>query len=518
MSCTGCANSTDGKPAGCKSNGFCSSSGCNKLDVFDWLEGVPLPGGQSPFDAVEVRFKSTRKSFYRNAHALSLMPGDLVTVEASSGHDVGMVSLAGELVRAQMQRKGGTTDSYELRKVIRKSSQDDIDTWHTARKREDETLMEARRVCKEARLDMKVSDVEYQGDGTRATFFYTSEQRIDFRDLLRKLADQFHVRVDMKQIGARQEAGRVGGIGSCGRELCCSTWLTDFRTVTTSAARYQQLALNPQKLAGQCGKLKCCLNYELDMYIEAIKSYPSANAKLKTKQGTGMHVKTDIFGEQMWYIFKKPGEPTAMAGFPVTKVREILAQNKEGVEPEVDLHMAEVRPVVKVEEQSTDYENVSDGAEDLTRFDKKIKTGGNKRNRDGKKRNAESRTPREGGQGPQQPRRDGRKREGGPAGERSARQGPRPEGGRPANGGERPAGDRPARAPRPEGGRPASGGERPAGDRPARQGPRPEGGSPNGGERPAGEGRSRDGRGRKRRGPRPEGPAQGGGGPKPSDA
>jgi cell fate regulator YaaT (PSP1 superfamily) len=333
---------------------------------------VPLPGGQTPFDAVEVRFKSTRKSFYRNPSSggLSLMPGDLVTVEASSGHDVGMVSLAGELVRAQMQRKGGSTDTYELRKVVRKSSQDDIDTWHAARKREDETLVEARRICKDARLDMKVSDVEYQGDGTRATFFYTSEQRIDFRDLLRKLADQFHVRVEMKQIGARQEAGRVGGIGSCGRELCCSTWLTDLRSVTTSAARYQQLALNPQKLAGQCGKLKCCLNYELDMYIEAIKSYPSANAKLKTKHGTGMHIKTDIFGEQMWYIFKKPGEPTAMAGFPVETVREILAQNR---------HRARGGPawpsaLKQGGGQEHGLENVIDGAEDLSRFDKKIKT------------------------------------------------------------------------------------------------------------------------------------------------
>ncbi|MEO7080272.1 MAG: regulatory iron-sulfur-containing complex subunit RicT [Flavobacteriales bacterium] len=487
MSCTGCASGSDGKPAGCKSNGFCSSDGCNKLDVFDWLAGVPLPNGQSPFDAVEVRFKSTRKGFYRNANALSLMPGDLVTVEASSGYDVGTVSLAGELVRAQMQRKNGTTDSYELRKVIRKSTQDDIDTWHKARKREDETLMDTRRICQEARLDMKVSDVEFQGDGTRATFYYTSEQRIDFRDLLRKLADRFHVRVDMKQIGSRQEAGRVGGIGSCGRELCCSTWLTDLRTVTTSAARYQQLALNPQKLAGQCGKLKCCLNYELDMYIEAIKSYPSTNAKLKTTRGTGMHIKTDIFAEMMWYIFKKPGESSAMAGFPIETVRDILAKNKEGIEPEVDLHMAEVKPAAKVEDKSTDYENVLDGGEDLTRFDKKNKTGGGKRKgRDGKPRKASGSAPGgapggassgapagapKDGQAPRQ-RRDGRKRAGGPLGDRPAKQGPRTDA---------------------------------AGHTP-------------GAERPAGEGRSRDGRGRRRKGPRPDGPPSSGGGPKPSDA
>lgn len=202
------------------------------------------------------------------------MPGDLVTVDAAPGFDVGMVSLTGELVRAQMARRNVMVETYELRKVLRKSTQEDIDRWHEARKLEEETMLTARQMVREARLDMKVTDVEYQGDGTKATIYYTAEERIDFRGIVRTMADRFKVRLEMKQIGARQETGRVGGIGSCGRELCCSTWLTDFRSVTTSAARYQQLALNPQKLAGQCGKLKCCLNYELDMYIEAIKSYP----------------------------------------------------------------------------------------------------------------------------------------------------------------------------------------------------------------------------------------------------
>ncbi|HEY0976836.1 MAG TPA: regulatory iron-sulfur-containing complex subunit RicT, partial [Flavobacteriales bacterium] len=280
MACTNCATGKDGKPAGCKNNGHCATGGCNKLPVFDWLAGIPIAGDRQPFDGVEIRFKNTRKAFYRAAAGLQLMPGDLVVVEAAPGHDVGMVSLTGELVRAQMKRKIDLTDTHELRKVIRRATQEDIDTWHAARKQEDETMFAARQMCQEVRLDMKVTDVEYQGDGTKATFYYTSEQRIDFRDLLRRIGDRFKVKVEMKQIGARQEAGRIGGIGSCGRELCCSTWLTDLRSVTTSAARYQQLALNPQKLAGQCGKLKCCLNYELDMYIEAIKSYPSQNAKL----------------------------------------------------------------------------------------------------------------------------------------------------------------------------------------------------------------------------------------------
>lgn len=398
MSCAGCSTvGADGKPAGCKSNGFCSTSGCSKLGVFDWLTGVPLPNGQQAFDGVEVRFKNTRKGFYRNTSGLQLMQGDLVTVDASPGHDVGMVSLTGELVRAQMARRQVTVETYELRKVLRKSTQEDIDRWHVARKQEDETMLASRQMVREAKLDMKVTDVEYQGDGTKATLYYTAEDRIDFRGIVRTMSDRFKVRLEMKQIGSRQETGRIGGIGSCGRELCCSTWLSDFRSVTTSAARYQQLALNPQKLAGQCGKLKCCLNYELDMYIEAIKSYPSQNAKLKTQQGTGAHIKTDIFSGKMWYGFKKPGEPFIMAGFPIDVVRDILAQNKEGVEPTVDLNMAdEPEPLVK----GPDYENVV-GQDDLTRFDSKVKSG-KKRSRGGKGRRDGDRRPGGGGQRPQQ--------------------------------------------------------------------------------------------------------------------
>jgi hypothetical protein len=282
--------------------------------------------------------------------------------------------------------------------------------------------------------------------------------------------------VDLKQIGARQEAGRIGGIGSCGRELCCSTWLTDLRSVTTSAARYQQLALNPQKLAGQCGKLKCCLNYELDMYIEAIKSYPSANAKLKTKQGTGMHMKTDIFGEKMWYFFKRPGEASAIAGFPIDTVREILAQNKEGIEPEVDLHMADAPEPEAVETKHTDYTNVIDGAEDLSRFDSKLKSGGKKRGRGGKKHAHAGGGPNAGGEGQPRTARPERRR--------------RDDGRKP-----RPEGEQKQRPARPEGGAQASGADRPTGER-----------------------RGRDRRDRRRKGPRPNGPPQGGGGNTPAGA
>ncbi len=396
MSCSGCSSvGADGKPAGCKSNGFCSTSGCSKLGVFDWLTGVPLPNGQQAFDGVEVRFKNTRKGFYRNTSGMQLMQGDLITVDAAPGHDVGMVSLTGELVRAQMARRQVTVETYELRKVLRKSTQEDIDRWHAARKQEDDTMLASRQMVREAKLDMKVTDVEYQGDGTKAILYYTAEDRIDFRGIVRTMSDRFKVRLEMKQIGARQETGRIGGIGSCGRELCCSTWLTDFRSVTTSAARYQQLALNPQKLAGQCGKLKCCLNYELDMYIEAIKSYPSQNAKLKTQQGTGAHMKTDIFTGKMWYGFKKPGEAFVMAGFPIDVVRDILAKNKEGLEPEVDLNMAdEPEPLVK----GPDYENVV-GQDDLTRFDSKTKSGKSRGSGRGRDRD---RRPHGGGTRPQQ--------------------------------------------------------------------------------------------------------------------
>lgn len=418
MGCESCSSGKDGKPAGCKSNGYCSNSGCNKLDVFDWLAGVPLAAGQQVFDAVEVRFKNTRKGYFRVPPGMGIQPGDLVTVEASPGHDVGMVSLSGELVRAQMARRNVTVDTYELRKVLRKSTQEDIDRWHEARKREDELMLVAREMVRGARLDMKVTDVEMQGDGTKAIVYYTAEERIDFRGIVRDIADRFKTRVEMKQIGARQETGRIGGIGSCGRELCCSSWLTDFRSVTTSAARYQQLALNPQKLAGQCGKLKCCLNYELDMYIEAVKSYPSQNAKLKTQQGTGMHIKTDIFTGKMWYGFKKPGEPMIMAGFPIDVVREILAKNKEGEIPEVDLQMTdEPAPETK----QPDYENVT-GQDELTRFDNKIKSRsggggrGGKRNRDRDRRPASSGQP--GAQGGQQRAQGGQR----------PQQGPRPEG------------------------------------------------------------------------------------------
>ncbi|MEO0405009.1 MAG: regulatory iron-sulfur-containing complex subunit RicT, partial [Bacteroidota bacterium] len=296
MGCSSCSNNSSGLPNGCKNNGACGVAGCNQMDVFDWLAGMELPAGQKKYDVVEVRFKNGRKSFYRNPSQLDLdlTIGNVVVVESSPGWDVGIVSLTGELVKNQIKIKKAK-DDHELRKVKRLATEEDIQTWQDSRLKEKETMLKARIIAGELELKMKISDVEYQGDGNKATFYYTADERVDFRSLIRKLADAFAVRIEMRQIGMRQEAARIGGIGSCGRELCCSTWLTDFRSVSTSAARYQQLSLNPQKLAGQCGKLKCCLNYELDQYVEAVKHFPKGNVKIQTELGTAFHFKTDIF-------------------------------------------------------------------------------------------------------------------------------------------------------------------------------------------------------------------------------
>jgi len=277
----GCSNCGTGgcSSGGCQSNGTCSSGGCNKLGVFDWLANMKLPQGMKPFDIAEIRFKNGRKSFYKNTKNLSLNVGDIVVVEASPGFDVGVVSIVGELARIQVNKKSGNKENTETPQIYRIANQDDVQKWIEARNLEKEVMYQARTLAVNLNLDMKISDVEYQGDLTKATFYYTSDDRVDFRQLIKDMAEKFKVRIEMRQIGSRQEASRLGGIGSCGRELCCSTWLTDFRSVSTSAARYQQLSLNPQKLAGQCGKLKCCLNYELDMYLDAIKHFPPAETK-----------------------------------------------------------------------------------------------------------------------------------------------------------------------------------------------------------------------------------------------
>ena len=366
MGCSSCS-SGGGSPRGCQNNGTCSSGGCNKLGVFDWLANMQLPSGQAPFDILEIRFKNSRKAFYKNTKNLSLQVGDVVVVEASPGYDVGVVSVVGELARIQVKKKAPSLADNEVQKIQRIATQDDIDKWMRARTLESEVMFQARTLAVNIGLEMKISDVEYQGDLSKATFYYTAEGRVDFRQLIKDMAEKFKIRVEMRQIGSRQEAQRLGGIGSCGRELCCSSWLTDFRSVSTSAARYQQLSLNPQKLAGQCGKLKCCLNYELAMYLEAIKSFPSTESKLQTEKGSAYHIKTDVFKRQMWFGYEgAAGVGTGLIALTPERVKEIIQLNQAGKKP-ADLKAFEEEVVRK----EPDYDNVV-GQDSLNRFDNKF--------------------------------------------------------------------------------------------------------------------------------------------------
>jgi len=373
MSCNTCSTNGRGNyndPSiavkGCgSSTGTCDTGGCNKLNVFDWLADMELLSGQQTFDIVEVRFKNSRKDFFRNNENLTLSIGDVVAVEASPGHDIGVISAIGEVVRLQMKKKKIRTDAEEIKKIYRKAKQQDIDKWHEAQALETQTMYKARTFALHHGLQMKISDVEYQGDKTKAIFYYTAEGRVDFRQLIKTLAEQFRVRVEMKQIGARQEASRLGAIGSCGRELCCSTWLTDFRSVSTSAARYQQLSLNPLKLAGQCGKLKCCLNYELDSYLDAIKDFPNTeNLKLKTARGTAVHQKTDIFKRIMWFTYFD--DMSNFIAVSVDDVKKVIELNKAGQMPE---QLNAIQTVTQEKDETPDYENVV-GQDSITRFDK----------------------------------------------------------------------------------------------------------------------------------------------------
>ena len=363
MSCNSCSTGKDGQPKGCKNNGTCGTDSCNKLTVFDWLANMSLPQGEEPFNGVEVRFKNGRKQYYKNLENLSLSIGDIVATQAQSGHDIGMVTLTGELVRIQMKRKKiDINNEEEVLKIYRKANQKDIDIWSEARDKEETMKVKARQFAIDLKLQMKISDIEYQGDASKATFYYTAEERVDFRELIKMFAKEFRTRIEMKQVGFRQEASRLGGIGSCGRELCCSTWLTDFRSVSTSAARYQQLSLNPLKLAGQCGKLKCCLNYELDAYMDALKEFPRTETKLYTEKGTAVCQKTDIFKGHLWYAYE--GEWMNWHKLTTQQANEIISKNsrKEKV-PNLEDYASELFEDTKVE-----FENVV-GQDSLTRFD-----------------------------------------------------------------------------------------------------------------------------------------------------
>ncbi len=359
--------------------GCCNGHGgtCSKLHVYDWLDDVITIS--NPSDLVEVRFKNTRKDFFRNVNNLKLDQGDIVAVEANPGHDIGIVTVTGDLVMDQMKKHKVTLINGEIRKIYRKAKQADIDKWKESIALEHQTMIRSRQIANELELNMKIGDVEYQGDKTKAIFYYLADDRVDFRQLIRVLADTFRIRIEMKQIGARQEAGRIGGIGPCGREICCASWISNFISVNTNSARYQDISLNPQKLAGQCGKLKCCLNFEVDTYLDAQKDFPAVNVPLETENGSFQYQKADIFKQIFWYsqIGDKSG---TFFPVPVTRVKEILQLNQKGKKVARLMLDIDTKPLV----EKLDFEAGSD-RDTLTRFDDP-KQAGNKKHGNNRRR------------------------------------------------------------------------------------------------------------------------------------
>ncbi len=339
MSCTNCGTAGGGKPNGCKSNGGCSTGGCNRMNAHDWLRNLPIADMDSSCKVIEVSFNNgSRKDFFRNVTLQQFDKGDQIAVEGVSGFDVGEVSLTGEIVRLQMKKRNAREDNPEMKKILRRASDRDIDIWKQNKSREPEAVIRSRAIAKQLKLDMKISQVEMQADGRKATFFYIADGRVDFRELIKVYASEFKVKVEMRQIGARQESAKVGGIGSCGRELCCSTWLTDFKSVTTTAARYQNLSINQSKLSGQCGRLKCCLNYELDTYLDALQFFPDNCDMIQVSKGNAILIKKDIFKNLMWYILPDSNKQYPV---PIERVRKIKSLNQQGIIPE-ELEAVEV--------------------------------------------------------------------------------------------------------------------------------------------------------------------------------
>lgn len=455
MGCGNCGTGADGKPGGCKGNGGCSTGGCNRMNVFDWLSSLPLYDSAKPYPIMEVSFnKGSRKDFYKNNTNNLLEKGDWIAVEGVGGFDIGQVSLTGELVKLQM-KKYGVSENAEMKRVLRSATDEDMEHYRKSKDREPNMLTHSRVIARNHKLEMKLCEVELQADGKKATFFYTADARVDFRELIKSYAGDFKVRVEMKQIGARQESGKVGGIGSCGRELCCSTWLSDFKSVNTTAARYQNLSINQTKLSGQCGRLKCCLNYELDTYMDALRVFPDNAEALETIKGRATLQKRDIFKSLMWYSFSDSNKQYPLS---IVRVKEILKANQQGIKPE-ELQPVELEAVssnksaVKVEMGFVnDVGQISLKA--LERGNKKKKSGGG--NKPTGDRPTEARggsqggKPQQGGNRPQQNRPQqnagGNKPQQQAGGNRPQQQGgPRPQqqGGnkpqQPQQGGQRPA-------------------------------------------------------------------------------
>lgn len=344
MGCGNCGTAANGKPSGCKSNGGCSSGGCNRLNVYDWLSTLPLSDSAKPYPLIEVSFSNgSRKEFFRNNTHHVLDKGQWIAVEGVAGYDLGQVSLTGELVKLQL-KKYGVRELEVTKRVLHPATKEELELCEKQKQREPEVLIRSRAIARSLKLEMKLAEVEIQADGKKGTFFYTADQRVDFRELIKVYASDFKMKVEMKQIGARQESGKVGGIGSCGRELCCATWLTDFKSVNTTAARYQNLSINQTKLSGQCGRLKCCLNYELDTYMDALSVFPDHAESLETIKGVAHLQKRDIFKNLMWYSYSDNNKQYPLS---ITRVKEVLLMNRQGQKAEelqpVELEVKELR-------------------------------------------------------------------------------------------------------------------------------------------------------------------------------
>ena len=407
---------------------------CCKLSVNNWLRGIQQPASDTPFDCVEVRFKNNRKDFFRLPFGINVTEGDVVCVEGTPGHDVGIVSLTGELCRIQMRKKRANPADEGLRKLYRRAKPIDIEQWADAIRDEHATLIKTRQVTDELGLRMKTNDVEYQGDGAKAIFYYTADERVDFRQLIKVLAEMFHVRVEMKQIGVRQEAAKVGGLGACGRELCCSTWLTNFKSVTTGVAKAQQILPNPQKLAGQCSKLKCCLNFEYEVYQDALRQFPPTHAPLRFRKGTALYKKTDVFRGVMWYAYEGENELYALKA---ESVKDIMEQNRRQEYPErMEDYKVELMSTTALEQETSEKEfeqaikELADRGGEVVGDEKRHRAEGREPRREGGERrgprdgNRESRGPRDGSREARGPR-DNNREARGPRDSRPPRNNPR---------------------------------------------------------------------------------------------
>ena len=398
MGCGSCGTSKDGAPSGCQSHGNCSTGGCNRMNVHDWLANLPFSDPESGCRIVEVSFNNgSRKDFFRNVTLQQFVKGDMVAVEGVNGFDVGMINITGELVRLQLKKNKTDEKSPDIKKVLRRANDTDISKMLETKSREAQVLIRSRAIARQLKLEMKMAEVEIQADGRKATFFYIADDRVDFRELIKLYAAEFKVKVEMRQIGARQEAGKVGGIGSCGRELCCSSWLTDFKSVNTNAARYQNLSINQSKLSGQCGRLKCCLNYELDTYMDALRFFPDDADNIEIATSRAYLVKKDIFRNLMWYSM-----PDSNKQYPLTieRVKKIKELNRQGIKPE------SLEPVEVTSNKPKEIEPVY--ADVVGQISLKSLEKTSRKRRDLEKRKDQPRGPRQdrGGQG-QQPKQGG---------------------------------------------------------------------------------------------------------------